>query len=93
MNRAELASEIARETGLSEVDAENAIRAFVDVVAQELKRGGKVQLTGFGTFEVSTRAAHEGINPYTGEMMEIQESKTPKFKAGKTLKDIVKNKR
>ncbi|MDO4805244.1 MAG: HU family DNA-binding protein [Lachnospiraceae bacterium] len=90
MNRTDLAIEIAKETGLSEVDAENAIKAFVDVVAQELQKGGKVQLAGFGTFEVTTRAAREGVNPYTREAMEIPESKSPKFKASKALKDIVK---
>ena len=64
-------------------------QAFIDVVSEELKKGEKVQLVGFGTFEVSERAAREGRNPQTGETMEIKASKTPKFKAGKALKDMM----
>ena len=64
-------------------------KAFIDVVSEELKKGEKVQLVGFGTFEVSERAAREGRNPQTGETMEIKASKTPKFKAGKALKDMM----
>ncbi|MBQ5870255.1 MAG: HU family DNA-binding protein, partial [Lachnospiraceae bacterium] len=64
-------------------------KAFADAVAEELKAGGKVQLVGFGTFEVSERAAREGRNPKTGEKMPIAASKTPKFKAGKALKDQI----
>ena len=93
MNRIELIEEIVRETGLTNKDAEDAVKAFVDVVCQELKKGGKVQLTGFGTFEVAERGARMGKNPYTGEDMEIQPSKTPKFRAGKTFKDIVNDKK
>ena len=70
-------------------DAEAALKAFVDVVSEEMKKGEKVQLVGFGTFEVSERAAREGRNPQTGETMTIAASKTPKFKAGKALKDLV----
>lgn len=70
-------------------DAEAALKAFIDVVSEELKKGEKVQLVGFGTFEVSERAAREGRNPQTGETMEIKASKTPKFKAGKALKDMM----
>ena len=69
--------------------AEAALKAFVDVVSEEMKKGEKVQLVGFGTFEVSERAAREGRNPQTGETMTIAASKTPKFKAGKALKDLV----
>ena len=65
------------------------LKAFIDVVSEELKKGEKVQLVGFGTFEVSERAAREGRNPQTGETMEIKASKTPKFKAGKALKDMM----
>ena len=64
----------------------NALKAFVDVVAEQLKAGDKVQLVGFGTFEVSERAAREGRNPQTGETMTIAACKAPKFKAGKALK-------
>ena len=70
-------------------DREAALKAFIDVVSEELKKGEKVQLVGFGTFEVSERAAREGRNPQTGETMEIKASKTPKFKAGKALKDMM----
>lgn len=89
MNKVELAAAIAGETGLSRKDAEAAVKAFVDVVTDELKQGGKVQLVGFGTFEVSERAAREGRNPQTGESMKIEASKAPKFKAGKALKDAI----
>ena len=74
---------------LSKKDAEKAVKAFTDVVSEELVNGGKIQLVGFGTFEVSERAAREGRNPKSGEVMNIPASKTPKFKAGKALKDMV----
>ena len=77
------------QAGLSKKDAEAALKAFTDVVSDELKNGGKVQLVGFGTFEVSERAAREGRNPQSGEVMKIAASKAPKFKAGKALKDLV----
>ena len=83
----ELIAAIAEKTELTKKDAEKALKAFTDVVAEELKKGEKVQLVGFGTFEVSERAAREGRNPQTGETMKIEASKTPKFKAGKALKD------
>ena len=89
MNKAELVAAIAQETQLSKKDAEAAVKAFIDVVAGELKKGEKVQLVGFGTFEVSERAAREGRNPQTGEVMTIAASKAPKFKAGKALKDMI----
>ena len=89
MNKVELSAAIASETGLSRKDAEAAVKAFVDVVTSELQKGEKVQLVGFGTFEVSERAAREGRNPQTGETMTIEASKAPKFKAGKALKDLV----
>ena len=89
MNKKELVAAMAEQTNLSKKDAEAALKAFVDVVSEELKKGEKVQLVGFGTFEVSERAAREGRNPQTGETMEIKASKTPKFKAGKALKDMM----
>ena len=89
MNRTELIAAIAEKTELSKKDAEKALKAFTDVVAEELKKGEKVQLVGFGTFEVVERAAREGRNPHTGEAMPIAASKAPKFKAGKALKDAV----
>ena len=89
MNKTELVAAMAEQTNLSKKDAEAALKAFVDVVSEELKKGEQVQLVGFGTFEVSERAAREGRNPQTGETMEIKASKTPKFKAGKALKDMM----
>lgn len=89
MNKTELITAMAEQAGLTKKDAEKALAAFTDVVADELKKGGKIQLVGFGTFEVSERAAREGRNPQTGETMKIAASKAPKFKPGKALKDIV----
>ncbi len=87
MNKTELVAAVAEQAAISKKDAEKAVKAFTDVVADELKKGGKVQLVGFGTFEVVTRAAREGRNPQTGKTMPIKASKAPKFKAGKALKD------
>ena len=89
MNKAEFISAIAEKAELSKKDAEKALKAFTDVVEEELKKGEKIQLVGFGTFEVSERAAREGRNPQTGETMKIEACKAPKFKAGKALKDAV----
>ena len=89
MNKTEFISAIAEKAELSKKDAEKALKAFTDVVEEELKKGEKIQLVGFGTFEVSERAAREGRNPQTGETMKIEACKAPKFKAGKSLKDAV----
>ena len=89
MNKTELIAAIAEKTELSKKDAEKALKAFTDVVEEELKKGEKIQLVGFGTFEVSETAAREGRNPQTGETMQIAASKSPKFKAGKALKDAI----
>ena len=89
MNKTELIAAIADQAELSKKDSEKALKAFIDVVSEELKKGEKVQLVGFGTFEVSERAAREGRNPQTGETMEIKASKTPKYKAGKAIKDMM----
>ena len=89
MNKTELVAAVAEQAGLSRKDAEAAVKAFTDVVADALKNGDKIQLVGFGTFEVSERAAREGRNPKTGESMKNEACKTPKFKAGKALKDLV----
>ena len=83
MNKNELIAAMAEQAGLSKKDAEKALKAFTDVVAEELKKDGKVQLVGFVTFEVSTRAARDGRNPQSGEVMKIPASKAPKFKAGR----------
>ena len=92
MNKTELVAAIAKETELSKKEAEAAVKAFVDVVANELKKGDKVSLVGFGTFEVRERAARVGQNPQTGAKINIPASKAPAFKAGKALKDIVNEK-
>ncbi len=89
MNKTELVAAIADQAELSKKDAEKAVKAFVDVVTNELKKGEKIQLVGFGSFEVTERAAREGINPLTKKPMSIPASKAPKFKAGKALKDAV----
>ena len=89
MNKTELVAAIAEKTELSKKDAEKALKAFTDVVAEELKKGEKIQLVGFGTFEVAERPEREGRNPSTGKAMKIAASKAPKFKAGKALKDII----
>ena len=89
MNKTELVAAMAEKAGLSKKDAEAALKAFTETVAEELKKGEKIQLVGFGTFEVSERAAREGRNPSTGATMTIAASKAPKFKAGKALKDAI----
>ena len=89
MNKTELIAAVAEKAEISKKDAEKAVKAFTDVVSEELVNGGKIQLVGFGTFEVSERAAREGRNPQSGEVMKIAASKAPKFKAGKALKDLV----
>lgn len=89
MNKTELIAAVAEKAELSKKDAEKALKAFTDVIAAELVKGEKVQLVGFGTFEVSEREAREGRNPLTGEKITIAASKNPKFKAGKALKDMV----
>ena len=89
MNKTELITAVAEKAEISKKDAEKAVKAFTDAVAEELAKGGKVQLVGFGNFEVSERPAREGRNPRTGETMTIAASKTPKFKPGKALKDEI----
>ena len=93
MNKTELVAAIAKNAELTKKDAEAALTAFTETVAAELKKGEKVQLVGFGTFEVSKRAAREGRNPQTGATMKIAACKAPKFKAGKALKDAVNGKK
>ncbi len=92
MNKTELVTAIAEKTDLSKKDSEKALKAFIETVTEELKKGEKIQLVGFGTFEVIQRAAREGRNPQTGKSMKIKASKAPKFKAGKALKDAVNTK-
>ena len=89
MNKTELIQAVADKTELSKKDAEAAIAAMVDAITEALTREEKVQLVGFGSFEVKTRAARVGRNPRTGEEIPISEAKLPVFKAGKALKDAV----
>ena len=88
-NKTELVAAVAERAEISKKDSEKALKAFVDVVTEQLKADDKVQLVGFGTFEVSKRAAREGRNPQTGKTMKIAACKAPKFKAGKALKDAI----
>ena len=89
MNKNELVSAVAKQAELSKKDAGLAVEAVFEAIAGALEKGDKVQLIGFGTFDVSERAAREGRNPRTGETMKIAASKAPRFKAGKALKDRV----
>ena len=89
MNKTELVAGVAEKAGLTKKDAEKAVNALFESVQQELIAGGKVQIIGFGTFEVKERAARKGRNPRTGQDIEIPASKNPVFKAGKALKDAV----
>ena len=89
MNKTELIAAIAERAEISKKDSEKALKAFIDVVTEQLKNDDKVQLVGFGTFEVSKRAAREGRNPQTGQTMKIDACTAPKFKAGKALKDAI----
>ena len=89
MNKTELIAAIAEQAELSKKDTEKALKALVDIVGEELKKGEKVQLVGFGTFEVRQRAARKGRNPRTKEEIKIPACKAPAFKAGKALKEAV----
>ncbi len=92
MNKQELLSAMAEKSGLTKKDSEAALAAFIETVPDTLKKGEKVQLIGFGSFEVRDRAARTGKNPLTGEEMNIPAAKVPAFKAGRALKDLVNNK-
>ncbi|MBO6299019.1 MAG: HU family DNA-binding protein [Lachnospiraceae bacterium] len=89
MNKTELIAAIADKAGLTKKDAEEVVNAFTDTVTKALKKGDKVQLVGFGTFEVTKRGARTGRNPQTGETMKIAATKAPKFKPGKAFKDAL----
>ncbi|MCI9258312.1 HU family DNA-binding protein [Oscillospiraceae bacterium 42-9] len=93
MNKSELIAEVAEKTGLTKKDAEAAVKAVTDTITDAMIQGDKVQLVGFGTFEVRERAARFGRDPRTGESMEIAASKAPAFKAGQGLKDAVNGKK
>lgn len=89
MNKITFVNQIAEKSGLDKTQAGKALDATLEVITEALKAGDKIQLVGFGTFEVKTRAAHKGRNPSTGESIDIAESKAPVFKAGKALKDAL----
>ena len=89
MNKAELVEALAKETGATKKAAEQSLNAIKEIISKSLKKGDKVQLVGFGSFEVRKRAARKGRNPQTGEEIKIPASKSPVFKAGKALKDTV----
>ncbi len=88
MNKAELTANVAKETGLAQKDAAAALESLLDNIKKALKKGTKVQLVGFGSFEVRKRKARTGVNPQTGDQIKIAARKTPKFNAGKALKDL-----
>lgn len=92
MNKTELIASVAQQAELTKKDAEKAVKAVFDTVASELAKGEKVQVIGFGTFEVRERSARVGRNPQNGQTIKIAASKSPAFKAGKQLKDLVNNK-
>ena len=89
MNKAELISVMAEKSGLTKKDSEKALNSFIEAVEEALVKGEKVQLVGFGTFEVRERSARKGRNPQTGEEIDIPAASVPAFKAGKALKDAV----
>jgi len=90
VTKVDLVNKIAADTDISKAAAEKAVKAFVDGITGALKKGDKVSLVGFGTFDVSNRAARKGRNPQTGQEIQIKASRVPRFKAGKSLKDAVK---
>ena len=90
MTKAELVDRIAKDADVSKASAERALNSFLGAVTKSLKKGNKVTLVGFGTFSVSKRKARQGRNPRTGEPIKIAARKTPKFSAGKALKDAIK---
>jgi len=92
MNKAELIKSMSEKGGITKADAEKALNAFVESVQEALANGDKIQLVGFGSFEVRERAARKGRNPQTKEEITIEASKTPVFRAGKALKDMVSEK-
>lgn len=89
MNKTELVGQVAAKTGMTKKDVEKVVSAFFATVEGSLKEGDKVQLVGFGTFEVRERKSRKGRNPQTGEEINIPAARVPAFKAGKVLKDSV----
>jgi DNA-binding protein HU-beta len=93
MNKSQLVSAVASDSGLSKTDSSRAIESLIDTVTRTLKKGDEVSITGFGKFSVVNRAARQGVNPRTGERVKIKASKAPKFSAGATLKQAVGKKK
>lgn len=87
MNKGEFVAAVANASGMTKKDAEAAVKAVFDTITDTLKKGDKIQITGFGTFDVKQRAARKGLNPLTKQPIDIPASKAPAFKAGKALKD------
>jgi len=92
MNKADLISSVAAQSGLTKVDSEKAVNGVIDTITNQLKEGNKITLVGFGTFETADRAARPGKNPKTGAPLQIPAKRVAKFKAGKSLADTVNNK-
>lgn len=92
MRKTDLVSAVAKQAGISNSSAKQAVDAVIETIGDALKKGDSVQLIGFGTFDVQKRAARKGRNPLTGEEIKIKASKSPRFKAGKALKDKVNGK-
>ena len=90
MTKSEFVDQVASESGLGKGEATKAVDAFIDVITETLKRGGEVSFTGFGKFSVADRGARQGVNPQTGEKIQIAASKVPRFSAGSSLKSAVK---
>ena len=90
MNKSELINEVARKTGLSRREAEVGVQTMLDLIAKEVAKGGKVTLTGFGTFDVGKRKARAGVNPRTGDPIKIAASKMPRFKPSRAMRDKIK---
>ncbi len=90
MNKQELTAAISKQTGLSQKDSTAALESMIETIKKALKKGNKVQLVGFGSFEVRKRQARNGVNPQSGEKIKIAARKIPKFNPGKALKEIVK---
>ncbi len=90
MNKSELIAEVARKTGLSQRESEVGVQTMLDLVSAELKKGGKITLTGFGTFDVGKRKARSGVNPRTGTSIKIPATKMPRFKPSRSLRSAVK---
>jgi DNA-binding protein HU-beta len=90
MTRHELINTLSKETSMSKRDVERVLNQFTEIVGRNIKRGEKVAVTGFGTFDLGKRAARRGINPQTGREIQIPEMKMPRFRAGSRLKEIVR---